>query len=246
MRLSDVVAGTRAIKHVKLPLCNAPGDPSADLPELREQREQDGVTLEQMTVMVGVRAIGVAEEESVLVGAHQYARERGVENPNEDSPIYRLGKSIYQCAVACVDPDSDPKRPTAFFGKGNLPSAVEAITHSEHITGEVLAYLAEQVEAWQAEVSPKGVKMMVEDLLKHVDTLAEGDLRPFLCMSWGQRAVLLKLMARMCTASLALSTSSGSGSETGTPSNPKSDDLEATPPPKAVSAYKPKRKGRRR
>lgn len=206
-KLSDLFKGHRAIKRVALPLVNVPSHHSPDVPELAAQRESDralaislGEPVIPDTVDVGLRVLTLEELATVYQKAGEFARERGVKEPNETDPIYNLGVSIYICAIACVDPDSDPKNPEPFFGKrGDLGSAALELLSSPHIGRDGIAYLAEQHEAWQDEANPQANKIPPSKLYDLVVEFADKNerkgLASFLALRPGMRWRCMRFMA---------------------------------------------------
>ncbi len=202
MKLQDVVAGTRAIKRVRMPLINCPGELQVDQPELKEQRKADQgeTTAGQPYVEVGLRAMTGEEYADVLSRAHSFSLSRGIEKPDETSPIYNLGVAVYTCAVACVDPDSDPRKPQRFFGTGTVESAADELLKSPHVGRDVITYLHEQQEAWQDQVNPQALKLDLVQMWKLVGEVADS-AGPLLNMRPGMRAIFTTFTARLAVNS---------------------------------------------
>lgn len=207
-KLSDLFKGHRAIKRIPLPLVNVPSTFSPEVPEAIAQRESDRAMAKASgepapdTIQVGLRVLTLEELATVLEKAGNFARERGVKEPNNSDPIYNLGVSIYTCALACVDPDSDPKDPDPFFGKrGDVESAALELLKSPHIGRDGIAYLAEQHETWQDYVNPQANKIHPKQMYDLVVALADKDeskgLQSFLALRLGMRWRLMLFMASL-------------------------------------------------
>jgi hypothetical protein len=198
-KLSDIMKGYRAIKKVALPLVNVPSFINPDVPELAAQRESDralaianGEPANPDEIMVGLRILTLNELALVYQKAGDFARERGVKEPNETDPIYNLGVSVYICAIACVDPDSDVKNPEPFFGaRGDIESAARELLDSIHIGRDGIAYLAEQHEAWQDLCNPQANKVppskFYELIVEMADKNTDVALKTFLALRPGMR-----------------------------------------------------------
>jgi hypothetical protein len=208
-KLSDISKGTRAIKRIALPLVNVPCFINPDVPELAAQRENDAATATMNgepaipdEVMVGLRILTLNELTTVYEKAGNFARERGVKEPNEADPIYNLGVSIYICAMACVDPDSDVKNPEPFFGtRGDLESAARELLDSVHIGRDGIAYLAEAHEAWQDICNPRANRIAPNVFYDTVVAMADDNpdkaLATFLALRPGMLLASFRTMGRL-------------------------------------------------
>lgn len=208
-KLSDIAKGHRAIKKVALPLVNIPSSFGPEVPELVAQRESDKATASTNgepaipdEVTVGLRILTLDELATVYQKAGEFARTRGVKDPNEADPIYNLGVSVYICAIACVDPDSDVKDPEPFFGtRGDIESAARELLSSIHIGRDGIAYLAEQHEAWQDLCNPQANKVPSSEFYKLVVELSDKNpdhaLKTFLALRPGMRFRLACFMANL-------------------------------------------------
>jgi len=208
-RFSDVAAGVRAIHRVTLPLVNVPCQLLPDLPELAAQREKDaaaaasrGEPVVPATVEVGLRVLTGSEVLLIESLARKMAESQGCKAFEETDSIYNMAKSLYTIAVACVDPDSDPRAPIPFFGtKGDTPKAsaesgVQAILDSEHIGRDGIVFLAEQHEHWQDLCNPSALKMSPERMWALVgEVAASNDASPFLLLRPGMRWSFARFMA---------------------------------------------------
>lgn len=214
MKLKDVpLKGTRAITRVPLPLCNTPGSLLEDQPELAAQRAQDGDP-DRSEVEVGIRALNPGEFATVIERAHEYATTRGITMLDERNPVYSLGYTLNLLALACVDPDSDPKDPDPFFGtRGNVQSAIDEMLASDHLTRDSLLYLSEHQEAWQDKVSPQATKIGAEKLWAlAAEVAASNDARPFLALRPGMQWRLVHFLASQWLSLLSSNSPSGSDS----------------------------------
>jgi hypothetical protein len=208
-KLANIMKGHRAIKKVALPLVNRPSFINPDVPELAMQRESDkelavanGEPAITDEVTVGLRVLTLAELATVYQKAGDFARERGVKEPNEADPIYDLGLKIYTCAIACVDHESDVKDPEPFFGKrGDLESAARELLESVHIGRDGIAYLAEQHEVWQDTCNPQANKVPLSKFYELIAGFADDDsdtaLKTFLACRPGMLFRLLRFMANL-------------------------------------------------
>jgi len=204
-RFSEVTKGHRAIKRVRVPLVNVQATFSAAVPELDAQRARDGAG--QTGHEAGVRVLTVGELAIVYEKAGKFARDRGVSEPNDTDPIYNLGYSVYLCAIAYVDPDSDVADPEPYFGsRGDVESAAAQIISSPHIGRDGIAYLAEQQEAWQGQVSPQTRHMPAHRLHELTEQLAneEAAERTFLGLGPGMRFLYVHSMAKLLSSSPTL------------------------------------------
>lgn len=234
MKLRDVQKGTRAIKRVALPLVNRPCSLTPDVPELMAQRAIDAHTAIEAggkpmpdEVWVGVRALLPSEEATVYQKASEYARSKGGEARTSD-PIYNLGLSVYTCAVACVDPDSDVNDPDPFFGeRGDVESAALELFGSPHIGREGLQYLAQAQQLWQDVISPSALRMSPRDLVETVAKLGSSDqelaFSTFLALRPGMQWVSARFMASQLALLQTLKSST-----TSTSSDTSSNGLEAS------------------
>lgn len=217
-KLSDIMKGHRAIKKVALPLVNVPSFVSPDVPELVAQRESDattnGVPANKSEIQVGLRVLTLGELATIYQKAGDFARERGVKEPNETDPVYALGLSIYTCAIACVDPDSNVKDPDPFFGtRGDLESAARELLESVHIGRDGIAYLAEQHENWQDACNPQANRVPAHvfyDLIVEMsDDNPDKALKTFLGLRPGMRLRFMTFMAKLLKTLHSEKSSSG-------------------------------------
>jgi hypothetical protein len=221
MKLRDVVEGTRAIKRVPLPLVNRPCSLSPDIPELAAQRATDdaaavaaGGAQAPESVDVGLRVLTAMELATVYEKAGEFARSKGVDKPNDEDPIYNLGVSVYLCAIACVDPDTDPRDPDPQFGeRGDIESAALELLSSPHVGREGLQYLAHAQELWQDMCSPAALRVSPLGLVEACKKLGSSDTEEayltFLRLRPGMQWHSARFMASQLALLQTLKSSSG-------------------------------------
>ena len=196
-RLQDLIHGTRAIKRIGFPLVNVPSPLAEQAAELKTARSADIAAAKATAetypthAEVGMRVLLPGEFAVVLELALAFAKARGEDKPDPDtSPIYNLGMQIYTLAAATVDPD-EPRNADGsdrlFFG-ANVEAAAKNIQSCEHLTRDVLSYLAQQWELWSDQCNPQvskigesGVLAIAEKAVADADFLAL--LRPGLLFS---------------------------------------------------------------
>lgn len=228
MKLKDIIAGTRAIHRVRLPLVNVPSGDVAALPELADQRARDQAAAPQGQaafsagyVEVGLRVLSGIEGQELLKCAQAYAERNGSKRAEPGDPLYDFGLRLYTVALCTVDPDSDPANPEPFFGeRGNIESAVTAILTSPHIGRDGIVYLSQQHEDWQDLLNPELRKLTLEELWAKVgEVAASKDARPFFELQPGLRWIFARFMAGQLVSSPDLRFFSGADSPSkGSPS----------------------------
>lgn len=208
MKLKDldaIMAGTRAIHRVELPLVNAPSRLQADQPELASQRAANMAAVQPgrapseapSTLEVGVRVLTGEETAEVYQKAFEAAKKRGCTAPDEKDPVYALMLSVWTLAYACVDLDSDPKDPDLAFGEGkrDYEAAAERLLTSPRVGRDGIAFLAEAHELWQDLCHPQALKVSDTELGAVIAELVVDDPRPFLERRPGTRWSLMRFMA---------------------------------------------------
>lgn len=210
MKLKDVAKGTWAVKAVPLRLANAsqaaqPGQPPSGAP---------------VTVQVGVRVLTGDETASVYQKAQELALEKGVPEWKAEHPLCLLYEKACTIALACVDADSDPRKPEPFFAEG-----VAEVLSSPLIGSDNIVYLHERWEWWQDECSFETAKMTAEEVIavamKHAEAPENesplGRMRPGLRETY-TRTLAVALSSLLNPKSLSTSptgtSSLGSKSET--------------------------------
>ncbi len=227
-KLEDTAAGIRAIRRIDLPLVNVPCSLLPDIPELMEQRKKDaeaaasqGAPVVPATVEVGLRVLTGGENLLIEKLTNKMAESNGCKAFEETDAIFNMAKSLYTIAIACIDPDSDPKDPDLFFspfgttvraskagaladGKAKVTFAdqcVQTIQASEHIGRDGIIYLAEQHELWQETCNSQALKMSPEVLWSTIGKVAaEHDARTYLKLRPGMRWSFTRSMAVLLTS----------------------------------------------
>ncbi len=198
--------GTRAIRCVPLPLVNVPSALLPDVPELAAQRERDQSVVSPSDAapakpapQVGLRVLTGAEYVSIAEKALVFAKSRGSNKADGDDPIYNLGTAVYTLALACVDPDSDPRDPDPFFGEhGDLESAVKQILESPHLGRDGIFFLSEAHELWQDVCNPRALKMSPQAMYAQVAEIAQkADISGFLALRPGMQWSFVLFMASL-------------------------------------------------
>lgn len=244
-RLKDIAEGTRAIKRITVRLCNMPCALLPDIPELAAQREQDRAAWQaaqaaqpgaappiapDQSVEIGLRVLSGEENGLVLQKAADYATRKGAKKCDESDPVYNFAVSVYTCAIACVDPDSDPKNPARFFGE-EIDGAAEALLKSPHFGRDGIIYLSEQHEVWQDANNPQALKLDIARMWQLVgEVAASPDAGPFLNLRPGLRQSFVRFMAALLTSLLSdkslfglLSGTDGTSGTTQSSSNPSGE-----------------------
>lgn len=159
MRFSEIAKGTRAVKRVKFRLANGPA-PSVE----PGQAPPD----DPSTVEVGVRVLTGEETATVYYRAQEAARAKGVDTWDGDREVCRLFLYVHSLVLGCVDPDSpEGGEPRPFF------DSAEQILASPDLGTDNIAFLYEQLEAWQDECSIRptavGLDQAVAIILREAD-----------------------------------------------------------------------------
>ena len=189
-KFSEVAAGTRARRRIKLPLPGAQVD--------TETGGWVGPTAE-----LDVRVLRDDEYSEVLALALAFAKKRGLENPEDGDALYERGKMLHTLAVACLDMASPVEAPEPYFDGG-----WEQITKSECMTPEVVGYLYLQQQLFQDEVNPLLVSLPTATLIGAAIKTAGGDLSFFVNSRPGVQWSFLRTLANHLVASLAVSSPS--------------------------------------
>lgn len=186
-----------------MPQVNVPSAVLPDIPELAEQRARDqaaaspgGAPPDAPVPEVGLRVLTGAELRTVAEKARDFAKQQQGK-VDEDDPLYQLGRSVYTLALACVDPSSDPKNPTPFFGEpGDIESAAREIQESVHLSRDGISYLAQAQDLWEDMCNPQAVKVSGERFSQLVSELSQdADARRFLALGPALRWSLMRTMA---------------------------------------------------
>lgn len=211
-KFSEVAAGYRARRPIKLPLPGAQVDP--------ETGEWVGPNVD-----LDIRVLRDDEYTDVLQHALAFARKRGLEKPEDGDPLYERGKMVHTLAIACIDRESPKEAPAPFFDGG-----VEQIQTSEAMTPEVIGYLFLQQQIFQDEVSPLRKDMTPAEFLAAAIQTAKGNMAFFVNSRPGVQWNFLRTMASQFIASLAASSpSSLSSTPQGTTSDSESRSKDEEP-----------------
>lgn len=194
-KFSEVVAGVRARRAVKLPLPGAMVD--------GETGEWTGPVVD-----LDVRALRDDEYAEVLQHALAFARKRGLESPEDGDALYERGKMLHTLAIACLDKDSPHDNPQPYFDRG-----WEQIHKSEVMTPEVIAYLYLQQQLFQEEVNPLLKTLSPAEFLGAAIKTAGGDMSFFVNSRPAVLWSFTRTLASRLIASLANSSPSSQPSE---------------------------------
>jgi hypothetical protein len=197
-RLRSILKGTRQIFTVEVALKNMV--PQEGLPD----KFSVGLTL-------------VLDWGPILKGATKYALENGGK-AEDGSELYDYGKALYTLAVACVDPDSDPAKPSPFFGESDNPTLDERVfdmCNNPNIGRDTILFLAEAQDLWQDECGCQGDgkrERTPEEYAQMLAEVAEEGPLAYLRLSAGTRFKLVRFTANLLLTSLRHSETSGSSS----------------------------------
>lgn len=162
-------------------------------------------------VPVRLRVLASGELAQVLERTRADARARGVDEPRDGNPIYDLCEMEHTLAFACLDADAPEQSAVPFF------SGVEEIRRSPELGRDRIAYLYEQWQVFQDEVSPSLRTMSPAELVGAMQKLAledDGDALAFFgSLGPGLRWSCMRTLARLWLASLTPSSPSSSLSE---------------------------------
>jgi hypothetical protein len=197
-KYASIVQGPRARKTIELPRPGATFD-------------AETATWKGPTVKLDVRALRGDEHDRVLSDARAYAKKLGAENPVEGDELFERGRIVHTLAIACIDTDSPKDAPAPFFEGG-----VEEILGADELTPELIAYLYEQQQIHQDEVSPLLKSMSPAEFAVAVMQTAageNGDMSFFVSSRPGMRWSFTLSMAKLLASSTMLASLSSSGSE---------------------------------
>jgi len=186
-KFSDVTAGVRARKPIKLPLPGALVN--------SETGEWEGPT-----AVLDVRALRDDEYTDVLKEARAFAVSKGLESPENGDDLYEQGKMLHTLAIACIDTDSPKEDPQPYFDRG-----WEQIHSSEMMTPEIREYLYLQQQLWQDEVNPLLGSMSDAEFLAAAIKTAGGNQSFFVNSRPGTLWNFMRITARQLLASQQLS-----------------------------------------
>lgn len=194
-KFSEVVAGVRTRRAIKLPLPGAQVDP--------ETKEWTGPT-----ASLEIRPLREDEHVEMLSRALAFAKKKGLEKPEDGDPIYERAKMVHTLAIACIDPDSSKTDPTPFFDGG-----VEQILTSEVMTPEVIGYLFLQQQLLQDEVSPLNSEMTPAEFMAAALTTAKGNYSFFVNSRPAIQWSFMRTLASLHVDSVMRSSPSSESSE---------------------------------
>lgn len=213
-KFSALTLGPRFRKAISLPLPGARVDP--------ETGKWVGPTDE-----LHVRALRDDEYADVLERALAFAREKGLEEPEDGDPIYERGKMVHTLAIACLDKDSPDSKPETYF------DTWKQVHTSEIMTPEVVGYLYFQQQMVQEEASPLIKGLSPEEFLAAVLKTAQGDISFFV----NSRPGVLWTFTRTLASQLLASQTRSSSTSLFSSETPKEQE-QAAPRPRAHSKVK--------
>lgn len=208
-KFSSVAKGRRARRPVPFPLSGA-----------RWSAAKAG--WEGETVTVDVRPLTVAENLECVTAAATRARAAGIADPGDGDEVYDVALQIERLLRAVLDHDSPPDAPAPFF------ESYDEVVSAETLQREHIAYLAEQVELFQQDCSPRELTLTASQMEPAIVRAAEGDARDFLGWSPAMRWSFMRFTAALALTSLRASSPSGSGSATRPPSPPPAAPAPST------------------
>lgn len=194
-KFSEVVAGARTRRPIKLPLPGAHMDP--------ETQEWDGPT-----DVLDIRPLRESEHVEMLANALAFARKNGLDKPEDGDPIYERGKMVHTLAIACIDHDSSKEAPLPYFDGG-----VEQISSSEVMTPEVIGYLYLQQQMLQDEVSPLNASMKPAEFMAAALSTAKGNYSFFVNSRPGTQWSFMRTLAKLHVDSILSNSPSSESSE---------------------------------
>lgn len=211
-KFSEVAAGTRARRAIKLPLPGA---------------QVDGETGEWLgpTDTLDIRVLRDDEYTDVLERALAFAKKRGLEKPEDGDAIYERGKMLHTLVLACIDWESPKEAPEPYFNGG-----WEQIHTSEAMTPEVVGYLFLQQQLYQDEISPLLGSLSQAELLAASIKTAGGDMSFFVNSRPGVQWSFLRFLASQLIASLARSSPSTPPYEPQRPTTASPERSSPAPP----------------
>ena len=227
MKFREIPKGTRAVRPVRLRLANAP---AVDGPDWEENDEN--------TVTVGVRVLSGTEISAAIAKAQESVAKEGVPQWLATHPLCRLHEMAQTVAIGCVDIEA---RDEPFFVGGF------AEVMGPELGGANIAYLFEQIETWNDEVTGRSQKFTGPEIIAAIVREAE---RPehaqetfFSRLSPASRVSFFHSTAVMLTDLLTSRLLTGSQDDTSTTSSPATEAPAA--PPAAPAPKSTKRRGKK-
>lgn len=171
-------------------------------------------------LVLGVRVIRPDEDLEALAYANGVAKAKNATAQAED-PVYSLAlmvARVRRASVALTDeaaalaatgvlkPYVSDDAPVPFF------ASEEEILGADDLCRDRIAYIAEQQEVWQEQVSPLKTKLSPVAVLEQAKLIAEAiDPGPFLGLRPGMRWIFARATAAMLLSSLQIRSQSGTG-----------------------------------
>lgn len=204
MRYNQIVESGYSWQLVQVPLVNLPHGVQKGTPEQAEQAKADGLTV---APTCGIRCLSPGEELEVDQRAAAFCASEavGVTKYDDVNPACVNARMIYTVAMACVDPDSDRRKPVLFFGD-SIEEAAESLRKDPKrcLTIDTIVYLHERYLLWKDKINPQAntvsdyeLQEMCKKAADDADFLAL--LRP------GLRLKFTHTLAVLCVSSPELS-----------------------------------------
>lgn len=244
MKASELLQGYLRPRRVRLPMAGtipsqylpgiSAGQKEADLEAWRA--EHPGEPDPPLPPEVGLLPLEPGTRGLVMERGRAYAKEHGLEDPQEGDDLYEYGKAIHTCLLGVVDADSDPRAPEPFFDGG-----VKQLLGMRELGRDGILVLAEMHEEFTAEVSGQLRKIGEADYERMVEEVAGPNGFPFWCaLQPGLRWSFAHTTALQLRASRPLRSGSGTGSE---PTTTTKSDEQPQPQKKHPSRSKSKSRG---
>lgn len=239
-RYEDLPDSGFAWQIVDVPIANLPHGIQKGTPEQAAQAAADGLPVK--LPQCGIRALSPGEDIEAHRLAAEFSKTQGVDY-NETHPVCVNSLMVYSVAMACVDPDSDRRKPVLFFGDTPELAAQTLRDDPKHfITLDTVVYLHERYLIWKDKINPQANTIAdyeMQDILQR----SANDLDFLASLTPGLRLKLLH------TTGVLLVTSPGwteLASSFGKSDSTKSSKKTVSQPKRRVTApKKAKRKARR-
>lgn len=152
-RYEDLPDSGFAWQIVDVPIANLPHGIQKGTPEQAAQAAADG--LPPKLPQCGIRALSPGEDIEAHRLAAAFSKTQGVDY-NETHPVCVNSLMVYTLAMACVDPDSDRRKPVLFFGDSPELAAQTLRDDPKHlITLDTVVYLHERYLIWKDKINPQ-------------------------------------------------------------------------------------------
>lgn len=166
-----------------------------------------------------LRLVRPSEDVDALSWASAFAKGKGIENPNEDEPIYSKALMAARLLRACVTLDSDPKLPTRLF------DSEEEIMTSDALGDDRIAYLYELYEIFRDEVSPLEKTIDAARAMKLAEEVwGSRSPAPFVRLRPGLRWIFARTWAGMLVMQQQTKSPNGGGFESTEPASPPTSE----------------------